>query len=209
MGQCYNPCEVIMEENKNTSGSRNNIFLAIISMIAGILAGFLGYLLGQYFYILFVFPFILLAIGFIFFIPAVLFFKNINLRWMMLCAVVMGLLTLVTFHYTEYMVFRNKAVQSAQISQNLSERNAALTVDKFLKSKVGASGFLGFLKYQDSQLRPYIFYTTKGSELTNTIVFFLHGRNGWLYLAGEAAILLGGSLLIAFFTGKRIQQRVQ
>ena len=193
-----------MKQNKSTS--RDNFFLAIVSIIAGILAGFLGYLLGQYFYMLFVFPIILLFIGLAFFIPAILFFKNVSLRWIMLCGALMGLLILTTFHYTEYMVFRNKAVQTAQISQNLSARNASLAVDNFLKSKVRLGGFLGFIRYQQTQLRPYIFYTTKDNQLTNTIVFYLHGRNGWLYLAGEFAILLGGALLIGFFTGKRTRQ---
>jgi hypothetical protein len=180
------------------------ILLAFLSILTGALAGFIGYLIGQYFYMLVLFPVILLALGAILYFPSLRFLRTSNSLFNALCGLLMGLMILFTFHYVEYSLFRAKNISAIEISQHLDQSAASKAVDTFLQKETGLSGFPGFIKYENAQWNPYVYYLEQGGLITRTLKIYLRGRNGWLYLAGEAAILVGGSALIGFLAGWRL-----
>lgn len=179
------------------------LVLLAASILTGALAGFIGYLIGQYFYVLFVFPFILLAIGAIFYYPSLKFLRTSSWLFNASCGLLMGLMILFTFHYVEYSLFRAKNTSTFEVSQKLDQSAASQAVDVFLQKQTGIGGFIGFLKYNNAQWNPYVYYFEQGGEITRTLKIYLHNRNGWQYLAGEAAVLIGGSVVIGLLAGKR------
>lgn len=116
----------------------------------------------------------------------------------------MGLMILFTFHYVEYSLFRARNVSTFEATQHLDQADASKAVDAFLQKQTGAGGFIGFLKYNNAQWNPYVYYFTQNGIVTRTFKIYLHNRNGWVYLAGEAAVLLGGSALLGFLAGGRL-----
>ncbi len=180
------------------------IALAIASILTGALAGLLGYLVGQYFYALFVFPFILLAIGTIFYVPSLKFLRTSSWLFNAFCGLLMGLMIFFTFHYVEYSLFRARNISSFEVSQHLDSSAASKAVDAFLQKQTGAGGFIGFMKYNNAQWNPYVYYFVQGGIVARTFKIYLHSRNGWLYLAGEAAVLLDGSALLGSLAGERL-----
>jgi hypothetical protein len=171
-----------------------------VSILAGTVAGLLGYSVGQYFYALFVFPFILLAIGLLLFLPALRFFKTPSALYNAACGLLMGLALFAGFHYTEYFVFRSEITARIQAAEGLDKDAASTSLDAFLKEKTGIGGFLGFTKYQQSQWRPYVYYFIRDGEVASAQDLVLRGRIAWLYLGGEAAVLLVGSALLGYFS---------
>ncbi len=178
--------------------------LLAASILTGALAGLLGYLLGQYFYIIVVFPFILLAIGAILYFPSLKFLRTPSWLFNAFCGLLMGLMLFFTFHYVEYSIFRAKNISTFEVSQHLDSSAASQAVDAFLQKQTGAGGFIGFIKYKNAQWNPYVYYFEQGGKIIRTFKVYLRSRNGWLYLAGEAAILLGGSALLGILAGKRL-----
>jgi hypothetical protein len=179
------------------------VALFAASVLVGALAGFLGYWIGQYFYALFVFPFVLLIIGAILYFPLSKFLRTSNWLFNAFCGLLMGLMIFLTFHYVEYSLFRAKNISTFEVSRNLDQSAASKAVDAFLQEQTGAGGFIGFIKYKNAQWNPYVFYYEQEGKIVRTFKVYLHGRNGWLYLAGEAAVLLGGSALPVFWQGRR------
>lgn len=188
----------------NSSSPKKYIVLVAASILTGALAGFIGYLIGQYFYVLFLFPFILLAIGAILYFPSLKFLRSSSWLFNAFCGLLMGLMIFFTFHYVEYSLFRAKNISTFEVSQHLDQNAASKAVDAFLQKQTGVSGFVGFIKYDNTQWNPYVYYFEQGGLITRTLKIYLRSRNGWLYLAGEAAILLGGSTLIGFLAGRRL-----
>ncbi len=179
------------------------ILLAVLSILTGLLAGVIGYLIGQYFYVIFVYPFILLAIGAILYLPSLWFFRTSSLLFNAFCGLLLGLMILFAFHYVEYSLFRQKNISTFEISQGMNQSTASQAVDTFLQKKTGLGGFGGFIKYENSQMNPYVVYTLRSSgRVAHTYKIYLHGRTGWAYHAGETAVLLIGSALIGFFARK-------
>jgi len=178
------------------------ILLAIVSVLIGMLAGFIGYLIGQYFYVLFLYPFILLVIGIILYFPSLRFFGTSSSWFNAFSAFLMGLMILLVFHYMEYSLFRGKNINTFEISRGVNQSAASQAVDSFLQTETGWGGFGGFIKYENSQMNPYVFYVVRSGRVAHTYNIYLHGRTGWAYLAGEAAVLSIGSALIGFFSRK-------
>jgi hypothetical protein len=166
------------------------------------LAGALGYWIGQYFYVLFIYPLILLVIGIILYFPSLRFFGTSSSLFNAFCGFLMGLMILLVFHYVEYSLFRTKSINMFEISQGVNQSAASQAVDAFLKKETGLGGFGGFIRYQNSQMNPYVYYGLQSGRVAHTYRIYLHGRTGWAYLAGEAAVLSIGSALIGFFSRK-------
>ena len=178
------------------------ILLAIASILTGMLAGFIGYWLGQYFYVPFLYPFILLVIGLILYFPSLRFFGTSSSLFNAFCGFLLGLMILLAFHYVGYSLFREKNINTFEISRGVDQSTASQAVDSFLQKETGWGGFGGFIKYENSQMNPYVFYVVRSGRVAHTYNIYLHGRTGWAYLAGEAAVLSIGSALIGFFSRK-------
>jgi len=178
------------------------ILLAIASILTGMLAGFIGYWLGQYFYVPFLYPFILLVIGLILYFPSLRFFGTSSSLFNAFCGFLLGLMILLAFHYVGYSLFREKNINTFEISSDVDQSTASQAVDSFLQKETGWGGFGGFIKYENSQMNPYVFYVLRSGRVAHTYNIYLHGRTGWAYLAGEAAVLSIGSALIGFFSRK-------
>lgn len=185
-----------MKPKKSESNASRFLILVLLSVLAGILSALVGYWIGQYYYVLFVYPFVLLIIGLLLYLPVRAHFGIQHRLRNVLCGLAMGLTIFVTFHYIEYTIFRSKALQIIELSQHVGEAAASKTLDAFLVQKSGLSGFPGFMKNQQSQLRPYVYYFTRRGEITQTLEFYLREKTAWLYLAGEAAVLLGGMAVL-------------
>ncbi len=182
------------------------IFLLAGSLIAGAIAGLAGYWIGQYVYILFVFPFLLLAIGALLFLPLLRFFATTSTLVNGLCGFLLGFMILLGFHYVEYSLFRSRMIQVARLAQPAGETSPSASVDAFLEKETGLPGFPGYMIYQQNQYRPYVYYFTRGDKITGSLVFNLWRRNAWLYLAGEALVLLVGSALSGVGLGKWVRR---
>jgi len=192
------------QQTSNSRFSKQHLILLPASILTGSIAGLIGYIIGQYFYMLFAFPFILLAIGLAFFLPILKFIKTSSAPYNVLCGLLMGLMIFITFHYTEYSIFNSRITARIQSAQNMSQTTAFKSLDSFLKDKTGFGGFIGFMKYQQSQWRPYVYYFVKDGNITGSQDLALRGGIAWLYLAGEAGLLAGGLALTGFFAGKKI-----
>ncbi len=177
--------------------------LLIASILDGALAGFIGYLIGQYFYVLFIFPFILLAIGTILYFPSLKYLQPSSWLFNAFCGLLMGLMIFFTFHYVEYSLFRAKNVRTFEVFQHLDQSAALKATDAFLQKQTSMSGFVGFIKYNNAQWNPYVYYFVQDGVVAHALKIYLHSRNGWFYLAGEAGLLLGGSFIIGLLAGKR------
>ncbi|HUI87242.1 MAG TPA: hypothetical protein VLX61_00830 [Anaerolineales bacterium] len=182
----------------NLSAPARGMLLAALSILTGLLAGAIGYLIGQVFYVLFLYPFILLVIGAILFYPSLRFFATSRSLFNAFCGLLLGLMILLDFHSIEYALFRQKNIDTFEISRGMNHSAAAQAVDAFLQQETGLSGLGGFVKYQDSQMNPYVYYALRSGRVAHTLKIYLHGRTGWAYLAGEAAVLLGGGALVGF-----------
>jgi len=178
------------------------ILLAIASILTGMLAGFIGYWLGQYFYVPFLYPFILLVIGLILYFPSLRFFGTSSSLFNAFCGFLLGLMILLAFHYVGYSLFREKNINTFEISSDVDQSTASQAVDSFLQKETGWGGFGGFIKYENSQMNPYVYYYLQSGRAAHTLKIYLHGRTGWAYLTGEAAVLSIGSALIGFFSRK-------
>ena len=190
--------------------SSKQLILLIASILIGIVAGFLGYLIGQYFYMLFLFPFIMLGIGALLYLPILRFFRTASTPYNVLCGFLMGLMIFTTFHYVEYALFRSKIIHTFEISQNENQVDAAKSANTFLRKQTGMSGFPGYMQYQLQQFQPYVYYTTAADgKITHRIAFYLHGKNSWLYLGGEIAVLIGGAALLGFLGNSRLLMRLK
>ena len=184
----------------NSSAPARYMLLAALSILTGLLAGAIGYLIGQYFYVLFLYPFMLLAIGAILFYPSLRFFATSRSWFNAFCGLLLGLMILLDFHAMEYALFRQKSIDTFEISRGLNQSAAARAVDAFLQQETGLGGLGGFIKYQDAQMNPYVYYALRSGRVAHTFKIYLHGRTGWAYLAGEAAVLLGGGALAGFLS---------
>ena len=192
------------QPTSNSHFSKQHLILLLASILTGGIAGLSGYILGQYFYMLFVFPFILLTIGLAFFLPTLKFFKTSSALYNALCGLLMGLAIFTAFHYTEYSIFNARITARIESSQGVDKATASKSLDSFLKEKTGLGGFAGFMKYQQSQWRPYVYYFVKDGNITGSQDLALRGGIAWLYLAGEATMLAGGLALTGFFASKKI-----
>ena len=186
----------------SSSAPARYIILAIASILTGMLAGFIGYWLGQYFYVPFLYPFVLLVIGLILYFPSLRFFGTSSSLFNAFCGFLLGLMILLAFHYVGYSLFREKNINTFEISRGVDQGTASQAVDSFLQKETGWGGLGGFIKYENSQMNPYVYYMVQSGRVAHTYNIYLHGRTGWAYLAGEAAVLLIGSALIGFFSGK-------
>ncbi|GEM_PF-4270235 len=192
------------QQISNSRFSKQHLILLPASILTGSIAGLIGYIIGQYFYMLFVFPFLLLAIGLAFFLPTLKFSKTSNALYNALCGLLMGLAIFTAFHCTEYSIFDARITTRIESAQNVDRATASGSLDSFLKEKTGLGGFAGFMKYQQSQWRPYVYYFVKGGNITGSQDLALRGKIAWLYLIGEAGLLAGGLAAIGFFAGKKI-----
>jgi hypothetical protein len=186
-----------------STSQEKRIGLMFASTAIGGLAGGVGYLIAGYFYALFLFPFILLAVAGIFYIPALRFLGSSGKTINSLCGLVMGLALFSGFHYTEYLVFRSDITGRIQAAASLDEASASRSLDAYLTEKTGLGGFLGFMNYQQSQWRPYVYYFVKDGEISSSQDLVLQGTKAWLYLAGEAAVLISGGGLLGFLGTSR------
>lgn len=197
-------------QSHTTWFSSKHLILLIASILIGIVAGFLGYLIGQYFYMLFLFPFIMLGIGALLYIPTLRFFRTASVPYNVLCGFLMGLMIFTTFHYVEYTLFRSKVIHTFEISQNENRSEAAKSTNAFLRERTGMTGFPGYMRYQLQQFQPYVYYTTaQDGKFTYTMVVYLHGKNSWLYLGGEIAVLIGGAALLGFLGDSSLFARLK
>lgn len=179
------------------TGKRFSMMTAIPS---GVAAGLVGYFIGEYVYMLFVFPFALLLIGTMFYLLFMRFSKTTDTLHRALGGLVMGLTALLVFHYIEYSIFRSNVIARIETAQNTGRADAISSFNSFLKDQTGQEGFLGFLNYQQARLRPFSYSFTRDGKIIRTFAFYLHGKTAWLYLAGEASVLLGGGILAGIAT---------
>jgi len=172
------------------------LFLMMAAISSGIAAGLIGYFIGEHVYVLFVFPFILLLIGTVFYLFFLRFFRATSALGRALGGLIMGLTILLTFHYVEYSVFRSNVITKIEVAHNISRARAAFSLDAFLREQAGRGGFVGFLKYQQSQFRPFTWsLTRRDGKIIRTFAFYLRRKTAWPYRMGEASVLLGGGFV--------------
>ncbi len=187
--------------------SSRYLLLPLLALLTGALTAFLGYLLGQYFYVIFLYPLLLLLIGAALFFPSLKFLRTPLPLYNAFCGLLLGLALFLTFHLVEYSIFRAKNISTFETSQHLSASAASKATDNMLRKATGLEGFLGYMKYKNSLSNPYVIYIPRGDTAPYTLKIFLHGRNGWLYLAFEAAVVMAGSALLGFFFGRPLFKR--
>lgn len=190
--------------------SSKNLILPAASLLIGIITGLIGYLIGQFFYMLFVFPLILLGIAALLYLPILKYFRTASLPYNVFCGVLLGVMIFTTFHYVGFTLFRAKMMHTFEVSQNETAAAARESMNAFLHQKTGLTGFPGYMRYELQQFQPYVYYTTKGDGvISHSFVVYLHGKNSWLYLGGEAAVLLGGAALLGLLAGSRLFARLK
>ncbi len=183
--------------------------LMIAAILSGVAAGLIGYFIGEHVYVLFIFPFILLLIGTVLYLFFLRFFGATRALGRAWGGLIMGLTILLTFHYVEYSVFRSNVIAKIEAAHPASRTSAPLSIDAFLRDRTGLGGFVGFLKYQQSQFRPFSWSLTRDNKIIRTFALYLRRKTAWPYLMGEASVLLGGGFVAGLVSKRCLRWNAQ